>query len=349
MGALRVMALPGSVLPGELAYGGLAAALGPEVEFVIKDLEVYRDDAPPPEYTLDNEVAGILREADARGWGAFALMGYSGGGAAALAFAARWPDRLQSLALLEPAWGGNWGWSPEHAALWARYDELELLPPDELMPAFMRLQVRPEVSLPPGPPGPPPPWMSQRPAGIRAFMQTFKSYDLDRESLAAFDRPVYYALGGLSNPDQYGELAHRLGEVFRDFTVEVFSERHHFDPPHRAEPERLAESLRNFWSIAALPPYEFAFPGPLRDKLVAAVLDGKKTATTGLLQDYELEGEPLPVVGARAAVIELTDVRVSRLGDVDVVHARDEGEGFSSVADWRAGHERYWHGADYRG
>ena len=41
----------------------------------------------------------------------------------------------------------------------------------------------------------------------------------------------------------------------------------------------------------------FAFPGPLRDKLVAAVLAGKKTATTGLAIEWEVEGEALPVVG----------------------------------------------------
>jgi uncharacterized protein YhfF len=108
-----------------------------------------------------------------------------------------------------------------------------------------------------------------------------------------------------------------------------------------------------------LPAFELAFPGPLRDKLVAAVLEGTKTATTGLLQDYEIDGEPLAVVGSRAAmvnsagrrvaVIEVTDVRVSRLGDVDFDHARDEGEGDDSVASWRAGHEDYWHGPDYRG
>jgi uncharacterized protein YhfF len=108
-----------------------------------------------------------------------------------------------------------------------------------------------------------------------------------------------------------------------------------------------------------LPVFEFAFPGPLRDKLVAAVLEGSKTTTTGLLQDYEIEGEPLPVVGSRAAVvdsagrrvavIELTEVRVSRLGDVDAGHARDEGEGTDTVAAWRAAHEAFWHGTDYRG
>ena len=105
--------------------------------------------------------------------------------------------------------------------------------------------------------------------------------------------------------------------------------------------------------------FEFAFPGPLRDKLVAAVLDGTKTTTTGLLQDYEIDGDPLPVAGTQAAVvdsagrrvavIELTGVRVSRLGDVDLDHARDEGEGHDSVAAWRAGHEKYWHGTAYRG
>src|SRR6266550_3944709 len=114
MDASRVILLPGSVLPADLAYGGLVTALSGDVEAVAKDLEVYREDAPPPDYSLDTEVAGVLREADARGWGSFHLVGYSGGGAAALAFAAREPARLRSLALLEPAWGGNWGWSTEH-------------------------------------------------------------------------------------------------------------------------------------------------------------------------------------------------------------------------------------------
>jgi uncharacterized protein YhfF len=108
-----------------------------------------------------------------------------------------------------------------------------------------------------------------------------------------------------------------------------------------------------------LPTFEFAFPGPLRDKLVAAVLDGTKTTTTGLLQDYEIDGEPLPVEGTRAAVLDsaghrvaviaLVQVRVCRLGDVDLDHARNEGEGDDSVAAWRASHEQYWHGTDYRG
>jgi len=98
--------------------------------------------------------------------------------AAALAVAARQPARLLSLALLEPAWAGNWDWSTEHRKLWAKYNELEQLPAEHFTPAFMRLSLRSEVELPAPPPGPPPPWMRQRPAGIRAFMRTFESYDL---------------------------------------------------------------------------------------------------------------------------------------------------------------------------
>jgi hypothetical protein len=48
----------------------------------------------------------------------------------------------------------------------------------------------------------------------------------------------------------YGDLAERLSRAFPDFTLEVFQGRHHFDPPHRIEPERLARSLRSLWQRA---------------------------------------------------------------------------------------------------
>jgi pimeloyl-ACP methyl ester carboxylesterase len=246
----RVILLPGSVLPGELAYGSLVQALGSGTDAVVKELEVYATPEAPPDYTLDLEVAGVLRDADERGWERFHLVGYSGGGAAALAFAARHSERLASLALLEPAWAGRWDLSPAEQAFWRDSDRLETLPPDQFMRAFMRLAVKPGVALPPPPQGGPPPWMAKRPAGIRAFMRTFKTYELDRDALARFERPVYFALGGLSNPDQYGEIATRLSQVFPDFGLEVFDERHHFDPPHRIEPERLADSLRAVWRRA---------------------------------------------------------------------------------------------------
>ena len=39
-------------------------------------------------------------------------------------------------------------------------------------------------------------------------------------------------------------------KIFNDFTVEVYPERHHFDPPHRVEPERMARSLLALWERA---------------------------------------------------------------------------------------------------
>ncbi|MFI6650654.1 ASCH domain-containing protein [Streptomyces sp. NPDC050529] len=108
----------------------------------------------------------------------------------------------------------------------------------------------------------------------------------------------------------------------------------------------------------ALKPFLLVFPGPLRDQLVEAVLDGRKVSTTGLLVEYQVEKEDPPPVGERSAlidsdgqeiaVLEITEVRILRLGDVDLQHVLDEGEGDTSVAGWRAGHERFWHSDEMR-
>ena len=108
----------------------------------------------------------------------------------------------------------------------------------------------------------------------------------------------------------------------------------------------------------SLPLIEFAFPGPLRDALVSAVIGGQKVATASLQREYDLDGTPLPVPGQQSvvvdsnnrpvAVIEFTSVAVVPLSDVDVLHAADEGEGFNSVAQWRAAHERFWHSDEMR-
>jgi uncharacterized protein YhfF len=86
----------------------------------------------------------------------------------------------------------------------------------------------------------------------------------------------------------------------------------------------------------------------LRRRLVDAVLRGEKTATAGLYG----KDEPLPAVGARSllldyedrpvGVVETTEVRTLRAGDVELAFARDEGEGFETVVEWREAHERFW-------
>jgi pimeloyl-ACP methyl ester carboxylesterase len=236
-------------MPAEPAYAALLGVLGDRADAIAKDLEVYAGDQPPPDYSLTTEAQGVLRKADARGFDRFHLVGYSGGGASSLAFAALHGGRLLSLALLEPAWAGNER-TPAEEALWQRFRELEPLPPDQFMEGFTRLQLAPGVEPPPRPDGPPPPWMAKRPAGLRAVMAAFDNGELDLDALRAFRKPVYFALGGRSNPDYYARMADRLAAIFPDFTLETFPERHHFDPPHRIEPERLSNSLLALWERA---------------------------------------------------------------------------------------------------
>ena len=100
--------------------------------------------------------------------------------------------------------------------------------------------------------------------------------------------------------------------------------------------------------------FELGYAGTvLRRDLVAAVLRGDKTATASLLTDYQpTTSEPLPVVGQQyllagytdepVGIVETTELRILPAGDVDLQFARDEGEGFETVASWRVAHERFW-------
>jgi hypothetical protein len=118
------------------------------------------------------------------------------------------------------------------------------------MPAFVANQLAPGVK-PPSRVGPPPPWLATRPAGLAALTRTFGASRLCVESLRSFTRPVYFALGGKSNPNNYKQMAERASSIFPDFTVDVFEERSHLDPPHQAEPRRLARALRAHWARAS--------------------------------------------------------------------------------------------------
>jgi len=93
-------------------------------------------------------------------------------------------------------------------------------------------------------------------------------------------------------------------------------------------------------------------PGELRTRLNTLVLSGVKTATAGLVQEYDDENEELEYVGERlvlvddndrfVAVIEVTGVEVVRFADVPWDFARAEGEGDRSIEEWREGHGAYW-------
>jgi uncharacterized protein YhfF len=105
--------------------------------------------------------------------------------------------------------------------------------------------------------------------------------------------------------------------------------------------------------MTELPPFELGYPRTdLRRQLVAAVLAGEKTATAGLWSEYEAEGETIDAPGTRyalhdfddqpVAIVEVTDAKVVPASEIDIEFARDEGEGFESVDDWRVAHEDFF-------
>ena len=99
--------------------------------------------------------------------------------------------------------------------------------------------------------------------------------------------------------------------------------------------------------------FELGYPRTeLRRQLVAAVLAGDKTATSGLWSDFVAEGDEVPAAGDKfvlhdfddrpAGIVEVTDAQRVPARKIDVGFARDEGEGFESVDDWRLAHERFF-------
>jgi homoserine kinase len=247
----RVLVVPGIIYPAVQAYGPLLSRLTGRARMQTKELEIYADPAqvPPEGYNLNTEVDGIVRAADEAGWDAFNLVGYAAGGLAALAFAEKYTDRLSSLALIEP-FGTGLDEPPE---TWTRFlDDVErvaALPEERVVGAYFPLTVRSRVPIPPPPPNTPAEAMALRPAGLAAFEKAARTARLDRETLGSFERPVYVVYGSLSS-DAYIEVAHALGDLFPNVTVEEYAGTHHLSPPQRATPERLAQSLMRMWADA---------------------------------------------------------------------------------------------------
>ncbi|MBS3183297.1 ASCH domain-containing protein [Leucobacter manosquensis] len=112
----------------------------------------------------------------------------------------------------------------------------------------------------------------------------------------------------------------------------------------RAEDPALPEDFPEVWAFGAIPEHA--------DQLLELVLAGTKTGTASSLWDYEASGDPVPAVGdfsiildgsgAPRAVLETTRIETVPFCDVTAEHARSEGEGDRTLADWRDTHERYW-------
>jgi uncharacterized protein YhfF len=98
--------------------------------------------------------------------------------------------------------------------------------------------------------------------------------------------------------------------------------------------------------------FSFGDTPEMADELLALVLAGKKIATCGRADDFGPGKADMPEVGRRdvvldgegrpAAVIETLEVTFRRFDEVDAAFARDEGEGFGTLPEWRDGHRDYF-------
>lgn len=109
----------------------------------------------------------------------------------------------------------------------------------------------------------------------------------------------------------------------------------------------LAEALRHARVSASM-------PGDARnaDELLRLYLDGKKSAGSGLVRDYELAGDPLPSPGAfwilldskgtPRLIVKCVRVEIHAFDEVPAAIAVAEGEGDLSLAYWREAHAKFF-------
>ncbi len=98
--------------------------------------------------------------------------------------------------------------------------------------------------------------------------------------------------------------------------------------------------------------YEAWAFGGAPDELAELVAAGKKTATASAFPLYEIENEPLPVVGAyniilnskdeAMCIIQTTKVYVVPFNEVSKDHAFKEGEGDRSLEYWKKVHREFF-------
>lgn len=104
-------------------------------------------------------------------------------------------------------------------------------------------------------------------------------------------------------------------------------------------------------SIRSLPRLTFGEPGPVRDLLVGAILDGSKTGSSNLRVLYELWQQPIPAPGDRYALVDSSNQRVAVIAfdavsetTVPEVTADVAAHESATVEQWRQIHRDFWGG-----
>ncbi|MFJ4038849.1 ASCH domain-containing protein [Microbacterium sp. NPDC090007] len=113
----------------------------------------------------------------------------------------------------------------------------------------------------------------------------------------------------------------------------------------RARPEAAA-------SDSAFTVEHFGDTPELADELLHAVLGGRKRATSALVREFTVDGDPRPRIGMHVIVcdgrgtprviLRTVELRIGDFGSVDDKFAADEGGRDRTLDGWRAGHRRYF-------
>jgi pimeloyl-ACP methyl ester carboxylesterase len=239
--------LPGILMPANARYAPLLAQLGDDRLTLTKELEVYAASTPPRDYSMRTEIDGLDRFADDHRLGRFHLYGHSAGASIALAYVSEHPARVASVALDEPASDFS---DEDRAAIAVDLPvDLDDLPVPERMARFVRNLVRADVELPEMPPPSGDPEMAKRPAGLGAFSRAMADHTINRAALRAFDGPVYFSYGSLSN-ERWADMAERFERDVPRCTTERYDGVHHLYTSHQAQPERVASVLTRLWADA---------------------------------------------------------------------------------------------------
>ena len=243
-----VLLIGGAGPPAPREFAALIQALADGRTLVPVDLIAFQGVPFPAGYSLAIEADALLAAVRATGAERAHFVGYSGGAAAALAFADRYPAHVASLALEETAWVGNDDAPEIEREFWAALAEAMSRPPAEALVAFRGLLVTPDILPPPDVPADAP-WVADMVKGISTLSQAFVEGSVDWPALRAAGVLVYCAVGALSHP-VFELRSRRVQERMPGTVVEVYEGLHHIMPPHRNEPERFASRLRELWARA---------------------------------------------------------------------------------------------------
>lgn len=99
--------------PASLAYAGVLAAIAERVQVIAYDRAGLGASDPVPEVTVTSQVSDLVAIAEAVGDGPCVLAGHSWGGLLVLLAAARRPDLVAGLVLIDPADEIYWSKLPE--------------------------------------------------------------------------------------------------------------------------------------------------------------------------------------------------------------------------------------------